>query len=243
MTSKSREEYLKAIFVLNEEGEKAETTKIASRLSVKPPSVTGMLKKLADEGYLDYEPYGGVELTAKGRKEAFKIVRRHRLLERFLTDILGLGKASVHEQACTMEHTLSDQAEEALCRVLRHPDLCPDDRKPIPPCNKDIPDCTVCKMASLGRDRDTEIIPLTNLRRGQEGRITFIRGGRRACQRLIDLGLTRETRIQIVNSAPFHGPVEISVRGTKIAIGRGLASKIFVKVRQTYLKSEKSPSP
>jgi len=231
MISKSREEYLKAIYALNEEGEQAETMKIASRLGVKPASVTGMLKKLSDEGYVKYESYRGAELTDKGDKAASKIVRKHRLLERFLTDMLRLGKNNVHEQAGEMEHTLSDEAEEALCRVLQHPDLCPDDKKLIPPCNKDIPDCTACDGASPTSERDAEITPLSELKQGEEGWITFIRGGRSACQRLMDLGLTRDTPIRLVDSAPFHGPVEISVRGTKIAIGRGLASKIFVRVR------------
>ncbi len=224
------QEYLKTIYALRKEGAPAETTEIASRLGVKPSSVTEMLKKLADEGYVKYESYKGAELTAKGNKAASKIVRKHRLLERFLTDILKLAKNSVHEQACEMEHSLSDEAEEALCRVLQHPDLCPDDEKAIPPCEKDVPSCMVCDSTSSTGKRDSEIIPLSDLKEGQTGLITFIRGGTRACQRLADLGLTKDTAVRLVKSAPFQGPVQISVRGTKVAIGRGLAMKIFVRV-------------
>lgn len=231
MTSRSMEEYLKTIYVLNEEGKQAGTTEIASRLGVKPSSVTEMLKKLADEGYVRYESYQGAELTTKGTKIATKIARKHRLLERFLTDILKLGKNNIHEQACAMEHALSDEAEEALCRVLQYPDRCPDDQKIIPPCNKDVSSCMVCDEVAVTNERVEKIIPLSELGEGEEAFVTFIRGGRRACQRLVDLGLTRDTPVKIVNSAPFHGPVEILVRGTKIAVGRRLASRIFVRVR------------
>jgi DtxR family Mn-dependent transcriptional regulator len=231
MISKSMEEYLRTIYSLNEEGKQAETTEIATRLGIKPSSVTEMLKKLADEGYVIYEAYRGAELTTKGSKTASKIARKHRLLERFLTDILKLGKNNIHDQACAMEHTLSDEAEEALCRVLKQPDRCPDDEKTIPPCDKDVPSCIVCDEVPAANEREETIIPLSNLTEGQEGLVTFIRGGRRACQRLADLGLTKDTPVKIVNSAPFHGPVEISVRETKIAVGRRLATRIFVRVR------------
>ncbi len=231
MTTKSTEEYLKTIYALNEEGRKAETTTIASRLEVRPASVTEMLKKLAHQGYVKYESYKGATLTDKGGKIASKVVRKHRLLERFLTDILKIGKNQVHEQACEMEHTISDEVEEALCRVLQQPDLCPDDEKPIPPCTKNVRSCLDCDEEAATNERDKEITPLGDLREGEEGLITFIRGGRRAVQRLTDLGLTRDTPIKVLRSAPFHGPIEVSVRGTKVAIGRRLAMKIFVQVR------------
>lgn len=231
MISRSMEEYLRTIYSLNEEGRQAGTTEIASSLGIKPSSVTEMLKKLSDEGYVKYEAYQGAELTNKGSKVASKLTRKHRLLERFLTDILKLGKNNIHEQACAMEHALSDEAEDALCRVLKQPEHCSDDKKTIPPCDKDIPSCMVCDEVPATSEREETIIPLSDLREGQEGLVTFIRGGRRACQRLADLGLTKDTPVKIVNSAPFQGPVEISVRGTNIAVGRRLATRIFVRVR------------
>jgi len=231
MTSKSTEEYLKTIYTLNEEGKQAGTSEIASRLGVRPSSVTGMLKKLADQGYIQYESYKGATLTDRGSKIASKVVRKHRLLERFLTDILKIRKNHVHQQACEMEHTLSDEAEEALCRVLEHPDFCPNDEKPIPPCTKNVPSCTVCSETPIESEREKAIIPLSTLKVGESGVVTFVRGGRRAVQRLTDMGLTKDTTVEVLNSAPFHGPVEISVRGTKLAIGRGLASRIFVEVK------------
>ena len=231
MTSKSTEEYLKTIYTLNEEGKQSGTSEIASRLGIRPSSVTSMLKKLADQGYIKYESYKGATLTDRGSKVASKVVRKHKLLERFLTDILKIGKNQVHKQACRMEHTLSDEAEEALCRVLEHPDFCPDGEKPIPPCTKDVQNCTVCNETAVKSEREKTIIPLSTLKEGGRGVVTFIRGGRRAVQRLTDMGLTKDTPVEVLNSAPFHGPVEISVRGTKLAIGRGLASRIFVEVK------------
>jgi DtxR family Mn-dependent transcriptional regulator len=82
-----------------------------------------MLKKLAQEKYINYSPYHGSTLTDKGTREAKKITRKHRLLETFLSDVLHIGKDKVHSQACELEHALSDEAEESLCRLLKHQTL------------------------------------------------------------------------------------------------------------------------
>ncbi|MFQ6051422.1 MAG: DtxR family transcriptional regulator [Candidatus Hydrothermarchaeota archaeon] len=228
MTSEYVEEYLETLYTLTKNGRPAKTTEIASALKVMPASVTEMLKKLSEEGYIDYQPYYGATLTEKGLRVAKKVKRKHRLLERFLSDVLKI-KENLHEQACKMEHALSNEAEEALCKLLNKPDKCPDDNKVIPPCDKDIPSCLECdeEIASIPRKRG--LISLINLRNGEKGKIAFIRGGRGAVQRLTDMGLTTGTEIKVLESAPFHGPVEILVRGSKLAIGHGLATKIFVE--------------
>ena len=231
MSSDSVEEYLEAIFIFNEKGEPAKTTELARRLKVSPPSVTQMVKRLADEGLVDYEPYKGATLTGKGMALAQKVVRKHRLLERFLHDFLGLRRNRVHEEACRLEHSLSDEAAAALCKALDKPETCPDDGKPIPPCPLDIEDCEQCAEA---RDREGDsfrlLTQLSNLKPGEEGVVAFIRGGTVACQRLLDMGLTRGTRVRVVNAAPFRGPIEVSVRGSILALGRGLARHVFVEI-------------
>lgn len=224
ITRERIEEYLEALYKLREEGRQAKTTDIASRLKVSAASVTEMLKKLADSGYVKHESYRGVTLTEKGLKAAGKITRKHRLLERFLHDILNIRVRDVHGQACKMEHALSEDAEKALCRLLSNPQNCPDDNKAIPPCDRPFADCEKC----IGQ----EIMPLMDLRVGQKGIVALIRGGRGMIQRLTDMGLTPGTEIKILKSAPFHGPIEICVRGSNLAIGRGVAMKIFVEAKK-----------
>jgi DtxR family Mn-dependent transcriptional regulator len=121
MEQKSTQDYLKAIYNLTKNGDLVSTSEISQKLEVAPASVTEMLKKLSDDDYIKYEPYKGSILTIKGLREAQKVTRKHRLLERFLADTLHIGKEQVHKQACQMEHTLSDEAEESLCRMLKHP--------------------------------------------------------------------------------------------------------------------------
>ena len=144
MARKSVEDYLKTVYVLSRNGTAAGTSEISHTLKVAPASVTEMLKKLAENGYVDYSPYKGSTLTAKGFQEAQKIARKHRLLEKFLSDVLHIRNEEVHKQACEMEHALSDEAEESLCRFLKHPDKCPDDGKTIPPCNLPFASCEEC---------------------------------------------------------------------------------------------------
>lgn len=229
--SESVEEYLEAIYSFNEKGETAKNTDLAEKLRVSPPSVTQMIKKLADEGLVTYEPYRGVALTGKGTAHAQRVVRKHRLLERFLYDFLRLSKDKVHEEACRLEHSISDEATAALCKALNRPETCPDDLKKIPQCTLETDDCTDCEELRKGQDTASKLLTqLSNLKPGEEGSVAFIRSGRGATQRLIDMGLCRGTAVKVVKAAPFHGPIEVSVRGTSVALGRGLAEKVFVQV-------------
>ena len=241
MSSESVEEYLEAIYSFNERGELAKTTELAKRLRVAPPSVTQMLKRLSDEGLVEYEPYRGATLTGRGMAYAQRVVRKHRLLERFLHNFLGLKREKVHEEACRMEHSLSDEAAAALCKALDKPETCPDDGNPIPPCPLEVEDCDECAAAREegGLRLLTE---LSNLKPGEEGVVAFIRGGTTACQRLLDMGLTKGTRVRVVNAAPFRGPIEVEVRGATLALGRGLAGHVFVEVEDGQLVAER-PHP
>jgi len=140
----------------------------------------------------------------------------------------GYLKYTPHRGAYLTEEGWS-AAEEALCRVLKHPDTCPDDGKVIPPCSKEVSSCLECMEMRRRVRKGRELVPLTALNVGEEGVIAFIRGGRAAVQRLMDMGLTQGTRVKVLASAPFNGPLELMVRGANLAIGRGLARRIFVK--------------
>lgn len=225
MVSPSIEEYLEALYRLKEKGEAITTTKISEALKLAPPSVTEMLRKLDEMGYVKYEPYKEAILTEKGIAEGKRILRRHRLWEKFLVDFLGIKKEKAHEEACKLEHAASAQTEGALCRMMRHPDKCPDDEE-IPACDKDVENCSEC--SECVEHREENIIPLLQLPEGGCGVVKFLRGGRGLIQRLADMGMSPGTAIRMLKSAPFHGPVEICVKGCNIALGRGVASKIFV---------------
>ena len=205
MITESTEEYLEAIYYLYERGEAATTTSVAKELKVAPASATQMLKKLAKQGFLKYVPYRGVTLTPKGEKIGKKVLRKHRVMEKFLST-LGLPKSRIHKDACELEHHIPDDLERVIHQRFEGERLLP----PGAPSN---------------------VVPLTSLLDGQKGIVSFIGGGRGASQRLTDLGLTPRTEITVVKSALFRGPLMVSVRGTTLAIGRGIAAKVFVRVK------------
>ena len=235
MVSRNVEEYLEALYKLTLRKKTASTTEISKELKIAPASVTEMLKKLDDKSYVKYSPYAGTTLANKGLKIAEKITRKHRLLERFLHDILKIGKDTVHKQACEMEHSLSDQAEEALCRFLKYPDKCPDDAKTIPPCDLKLSSCEECLqihrkgLEEIGR-REENLVSTCDLKEHELGKVSFIRGDHKVLQRLLDMGLTPGTRLNVVRVAPLNGPIEVGVRGSRLALGRDIASNVFVEI-------------
>jgi DtxR family Mn-dependent transcriptional regulator len=136
-----------------------------------------------------------------------------------------------------MEHSLSDEAEESLCRFLKHPDTCPDDGKVIPACSLPFSSCEECiqvhkkGLEEVGKRRQ-KLISVSNLKAGDRGNVSFIRGEHKVLQRLLDMGLTPGTGISVVRVAPLKGPIEIGVRGAKIALGQDIASNVFVDLLQ-----------
>ena len=122
--SENIEEYLEVLYKFGGKNTFVSTTTLSHELGIAPGSVTQMLKKLEDLGYIEYTPYKGASLTTEGIKIAQKITRKHRILEKFLKEILKIKDENIHEQACEMEHSLSDEAERAICHMLEHPDTC-----------------------------------------------------------------------------------------------------------------------
>ena len=125
----SKEDYLKAIWSLSErstaEKTEAGTNDLAERLQVSPPAVSKMLKQMEHQSLVAHVPYYGVRLTEKGRAAALKVVRRHRLLEMFLSQILKYDDDSVHDEAERLEHHISDEFERRIDELLNFPTCCP----------------------------------------------------------------------------------------------------------------------
>src|ERR687889_244891 len=123
-------DYVKAIWEVAGSGV-ASTKDVAERLSIAPPSVTNMFVRLREMGYVEYERYRGVSLTERGREEALRLVRRHRLIETFLLQHLGYDWQEVHDEAERLEHAVSDGFTGRLAELLGHPDHDPHG-DPIP---------------------------------------------------------------------------------------------------------------
>jgi diguanylate cyclase (GGDEF)-like protein len=232
--SKNIEEYMEALYAITRDSGAASTIEISHRLGVAPPSVTEMLKKLDEKGYIKYSPYQGAVLTETGLRLGEKMTRKHRLLERFLYDVLKLGKEKLHAQACEMEHTLNDETERALCKILKHPTRCPDDQEPIPPCDLQFASCDECQkwggesIEEVGK-RQANLVAISVLNEHEAGQVAFLRGDDRFLRRLSDLGLTPGARVAVTRIASLRAPVEITIRGSRMTLGEDIASNVFVE--------------
>jgi DtxR family transcriptional regulator, Mn-dependent transcriptional regulator len=215
MPSATLEEYLETIYKLSERGE-VRPTQIADALGVSGPTVTATLRRLEAAALVE-RPGGGVALTATGRTQALSILRRHRLAERFLADILGLPWDVVHDEACRLEHALSPQVQAALERYMDNPEVCPHGH-PIP--NADL------NIAELAGE------PLADRHPGEH--VTILRvaeDDEKLLGYLASLGLFPGADVQIVEVSPFDGPFLLTVNGNTFALGRDVAGKVFVKSR------------
>ena len=212
------EQYLKVIYKLTEEGGQAKTSDIATELKVAPASVTEMIHKLSAGGYIKHEPYRGVVLRAKGKRIATKVTRKHRLLERFLRDFIGVKGPTMHQQACKMEHALTDEAEQNLCRMMQHPEKCPDGRS-IPKCEKDIT-CDKC----TSRD-----VPLSQMREGETAVVSHLisNDNEELCS-MLSMGFVPGSEISIEKRVPMGGPIIINLKGTKVALSRNRGDVLHV---------------
>jgi len=201
---------LKSLFTLCAEKNRAIKTKeLADALQVSSASVTEMIGKLTSQGLVESEPYYGFSLTRKGVLEAFKVLRKHRLLERFLVDTLGLPESEVHAEAHRLEHVVSDEALDRIDHLPKCPDSCPHESK-IP-------------------DKETNVIALNELEHGQKAKIVFSKlKASKTLDRLNAMGLVPETQITLVRRLK-KGPTIIRVRGSEIVLDREIASSFYVE--------------
>ena len=226
--NETMEEILENLAAIYEETGDVGRIILARKVDISVKDLKQYLEEMEGMKYLKLEK-DHVVPTKKGLRIGRKIVRKHRLLESFLHNVLGISKDKVHNEACRLEHALSDEAEAALCRYLKHPNQCPDDRKPIPVCEMNVCSCEECSAGS-GTSKKHQLLPLTKLEIGKCGRVRFIRGGRKSVQRLRDMGLIPDIIVKVVKKTPFRGPVELEVCSTKLALGRRIAEKVYVEV-------------
>jgi DtxR family Mn-dependent transcriptional regulator len=215
MITESVEEYLEAIYKLKEEGQPVALSTLAERLEISSVSANEMVRKLVELELVIYEPYKGVSLTPAGQAQALAVIRRHRLWERFLTDVLGLSWDQVHEEACRLEHVTSPLVEERLAQFLDEPETCPHGHP----------------MPTAGGEMSVEAgCPLAELTAGQKARILRVPEGDVALlQYLATLELEPQATVQVEAVAPFQGPLTVQVGEARHVLGRELASQIVVR--------------
>ena len=158
--SRSVEDYLKAVYGLTEREESASTSALAETLDVQPASVTGMVKRLAECGYLEHARYRGVRLTESGVREALRIIRRHRILETYLHMQLGYSWDDVHAEAERLEHAASEALIDRMAAILEHPSHDPHGA-PIPTPSGEIerPECVTLNEVALGLSVQIRSVP------------------------------------------------------------------------------------
>ena len=216
MITAAVEEYLEAIYKLSQDDGPVIAARLAEYMEVSAPTVADMLRRLKDGGLASASRKKGVVLTPEGERIAEKLVRRHRLWERFLTDVLGFDWDQVHEEACKLEHAISDQVEEKLAHMLGDPDTCPHGH-PIP-------------GTKGARERMKADRLLSELCVGDEAIIErVVEEEPKLLQYLASLGLLPEAHVSVKEIAPFRGPLLVQVAGAQYALGQEVASKIIVR--------------
>ena len=210
----SNEEYLEAIYRLEREGPGVTTSGLASELGVAPASVSGMLKKLAAENFIEHRARGEAKLTRKGLEVAVRVIRRNRLAERLLTDLLGMPWDEVHAEACRLEHAISANVEKRLIAVLGDPKVCPHGH-PIPPLDLTDPVRDDFPLAQLPIGGSATVHGVTE----EVPEMLRYLGG---------IGLRPGVTIEVRQKAPLGGPVTVAINGIDHAISLELARMITV---------------
>ena len=204
------EEYLEEIRRSEEEGQECTTTSLAKKLKISPASVSEMLKKLKAKGYIQYDAYGDVKLTDYGRDIGRNVLDKHRIAEEFLL-MLGLNENEIHEEACKLEHALSDRVFEALSEFLKNSDK-------------------IMPLSALKEGERGIIVRIDTdaICRGRgHGRGYGCSWG--VLKRLSDLGFIPKTEVKVKRVALLSGPLEIELKGTTVCISRQYAQSIIVK--------------
>lgn len=211
--SESQEDYLKKIYVLGEVMSQVTTQALADQLGVKPASVTGMLKKLADLNLVIYERYYGVKLTEAGEKIALEVLRHHRLIELYLAEVLGYSWDEIHDEAERLEHHISEKFEARIAEKLGHPTHDPHG-DPIPQ-----PDLTF-------RD-EPALHPLSEMKSGENGIIKRVRSQDNDMLNLLTkLDLTIGREISVIESVKEG--VRITLDKERMIVPLAIARQIYL---------------
>ncbi|MCB8966745.1 MAG: metal-dependent transcriptional regulator [Ardenticatenaceae bacterium] len=222
--SESIEMYLKTVSELADSEDLVPISALAERLGVSTVSATEMVHRLKKQDLLEHLPYKGVSLTVHGGRRACRVIRRHRLWERFLVDYLGLPWEKVHDYACRLEHATDTAVTEALAIFLDNPRTCPHGN-PIPSPDGEMPDISD--------------IPLIQMQPGDRGIISRIHP---ESILLLDYLAGRDIRpdqpVEFEEIAPFNGPLMVKIGEQTHALGQEIAAHIFVNCEDEVRNDE-----
>ena len=208
------EDYLKAIYAIGKGSGPAATNEIAQRLAIAPASVSGMVRRLADQGLLAYERYHGVKLTESGRRAALRTLRRHRVIEAYLSRALGYTWDRVHYEAERLEHAASDELVDRMAATIGEPEVDPHGA-PIP--TRD------------GSVDETEYTSLAQLAAGTAGVVVRVSDEDPEMLRyLAELSIVPGKKITVKSRAPYDGPITLSVGRQEFSIGPALAANVLI---------------
>jgi DtxR family Mn-dependent transcriptional regulator len=213
------EDYLKTIYELEARNGAAGTNEIAAALRIAAPSVSGMIRRLSSQGLISHEPYKGVQLTREGRRAALKTIRRHRVIEAYLTQALGYPWDRVHDEAERLEHAASDELIDRMAAAIGEPETDPHGA-PIP-----------TREGTLGAE--PSLSALAELADGSRARIARVgdEDGDRL-RYLTTLGMQIGAEVELVSREPYDGPITVRVDGKRRVIGGELARQIFVEPKR-----------
>lgn len=209
------EDYLKAIYNLQQQGGVVSTSMLGEQRGSKPGSVTGMIKKLAEMNLVQHTPYQGVQLTAAGERVALEVIRHHRLIELYLVEALGYSWDEVHEEAERLEHVISEKLEARIAARLGHPSFDPHG-DPIPTIDGELPQTDDLRLADL---KVAERARIVRMRDQSAERLRY----------LADLGLVPGADVEVTASAPFDGPLSLRIGDETHALDRRMARTIEVE--------------
>lgn len=216
--SESMEDYLEAIFNLIRENGSARITDIANSLGIAASSVNQGLKKLNDQGLIDQEKYGPIKLTQSGVQVAEKINCKHQILYLFLNKTLGVGKETADQDACSIEHALSQESFEKMVDYLIKNNYIEEQN------------CAFKFMENREETKMTaEELMLDQINVGSKAEVIKIESKGRLRRKLMDMGLNRGARIEVKGKAPMGDPIEVKVRGYSLSLRQNEAAEILVK--------------
>jgi DtxR family Mn-dependent transcriptional regulator len=211
----SMEDYLKAVYRLEHGGAPVTTQRLADELKFSGPSVTNMVKRLAELRLLTHNPYHGVHLTPAGQQVALEVVRHHRLLELYLSEALGYDWDQVHAEAERLEHHVSEELEARMERILGFPEFDPHG-DPIPTRAGELP--------------ERSDVSLVDLQTGQSGTVTRVSDRHPEHLRFLgDMGLKPGIDLTIVEIMPFGGPLRVTIVSDEHLIPLSVAETIRVR--------------
>jgi DtxR family Mn-dependent transcriptional regulator len=217
--STTMRDYLADIYRLSDRGDQVNdfvsTSTLADMLDVSAPAVNRMVTNLKNKGLLEHEPYQGIRLTESGKREALKELRRHRIAESFLVNVMGFGWHEVHEEANRMSGALSDILTERMAQMAGNPTRCPHG-EPIPSADGGIAHLDDHLLSEV---EEGGLFEVTRVRTRESDRLEYMAA----------LGLTPGRIVQVLHRAPFNGPLQLKVGEEYRIIGHNLAELIRVK--------------